>query len=130
MPKTILVVDDDPSIVHLLKEDLEMEGYRVLEGFDGQMALQMAKASSPDLIILDVNMPLISGLKALEYLRENPDTKNTPVMFLTGEASSNVYPHLETATRVVHVKKPIDLQDLNSLVRQLLEKYPQDNPET
>jgi len=129
MPKTILVVDDDPSIVHLLKEDLELEGYRVLEGYDGQMALQLAKTSNPALIILDVNMPLIGGLKTLEYLRELPATKDIPVMFLTGEASASVSPHLDAAARVTHVKKPIDLEDLNSLVRHLLEKYPIEDPE-
>jgi two-component system chemotaxis response regulator CheY len=127
MSKTILVVDDDVSIVHLLKEDLEMEGYRVLEGFDGQMALQMARASRPHLIVLDVNMPLINGLKALEYLRESAETRMIPILFLTGEASANVAPHLSSEPRVAHVKKPIDLEDLNSLVHQLLDKYPIDN---
>ncbi len=124
MASTILVIDDDPSIVHLLKENLELEGYRVLEGYDGQMALQLAKTSKPQLIVLDVNMPLINGLKALEYLRALPETKNIPILFLSGEASANVIPALESAPRVAHVKKPIDLDDLNSLVRQLLEKYP------
>jgi CheY-like chemotaxis protein len=122
--KTILVVDDDPSIVHLLKEDLEIEGYKVIEAYDGQMALTQARSARPQLIILDVNMPLLGGLKALEYLREAPETQSIPVLFLTGEASANVAPHLTSEPRVAHVKKPIDLEDLNSLVRQLLEKYP------
>jgi len=130
MPKTILVVDDDPSIVNLLKEDLEIEGYRVIFGYDGQMALQQARTSRPHLIVLDVNMPLLGGLKALEYLRESPETQRIPVLFLTGEASSNVAPHLDAQPRVAHVKKPIDLDDLNSLVRQLLEKYPTEPDET
>ena len=124
MQKTVLVVDDDPSIVHLLREDLEVEGYRVIEAFDGQMALQQARSARPHLIILDVNMPFLSGLKALEFLRESPETHKIPVLFLTGEASANVAPHLAEAPRVAHVKKPIDLEDLNSLVRQFLEKYP------
>ena len=124
--KTILVVDDDPSIVHLLKEDLEAEGYRVLEGYDGQMALQTARMTPPDLIVMDVNMPMLSGLKALEYLRASEETKRIPVLFLTGEASSRVAPQLSNEPRLAHVKKPIDLDDLNSLVRQILEKYPID----
>ena len=121
---TILVVDDDVSIVHLLKENLVELGYRVLEGYDGQAALQMAKSAQPNLIILDVNMPLINGLKALEFLRGRADTKNIPILFLTGEASAKMEPTLASAPRVAHVKKPIDLDDLNSIVRQLLEKYP------
>jgi len=121
---TILVVDDDVSIVHLLKENLVELGYRVLEGYDGQAALQMAKSAQPNLIILDVNMPLINGLKALEFLRSRADTKNIPILFLTGETSSRLEPTLAAEPRVAHVKKPIDLDDLNSIVAQLLEKYP------
>lgn len=124
MSKTILVIDDDPSIVHLLKEDLEEEGYHVLAGYDGQAALQLARSSKPQLIILDVNMPMLNGLKALEYLRERQETQNIPILFLSGEATSNVAPTLQNTPRVAHVKKPIDLDDLNSLVRQLIEKYP------
>jgi two-component system alkaline phosphatase synthesis response regulator PhoP len=130
MPKTILVVDDDSSIVNLLKEDLELEGYRVLFGYDGQSALQQARTARPHLIILDVNMPLLGGLKALEYLRESSETQKIPVLFLTGEASSNVAPKLMAEPRVAHVKKPIDLEDLNSLIRQLLEKFPIEDPES
>jgi CheY-like chemotaxis protein len=124
MASTILVVDDDTSIVHLLKENLEQEGYRVKTGYDGQMALQLAKSAKPSLIIMDVNMPMINGLKALEYLRALPETKSIPILFLSGETSSHVIPALGEASRVAHVKKPIDLEDLNSLVRELLSKYP------
>src|SRR5207302_7166908 len=124
MSRTILVVDDDASIVHLLKENLEQEGYVVLAGYDGQAALQLAKVSRPNLIILDINMPLISGLKALEHLRGISETKNIPILFLSGETSAHVVPTLESAPRVAHVKKPIDLEDLNSIVRDLLGKYP------
>lgn len=123
MSETILVIDDDPSIVNLLKEDLEMEGYVVLQGYDGQMALQMARQNKPRLIIMDVNMPLINGLKALEFLRGLQETKNIPIIFLTGEASGRVFPSVENAPRVAHLKKPIDLENLNSMVRQFLEKY-------
>ena len=124
MPKTILVVDDDPSIVNLLREDLEIEGYQVVFGYDGQMAIQKARNVRPHLIILDVNMPLLGGFKTLEYLRAAPETRSIPVLLLTGEASSNVSTHIAAQTRVSHVKKPIDLEDLNSLVRELLDKYP------
>jgi two-component system chemotaxis response regulator CheY len=124
MASTILVVDDDPSIVHLLKENLEQEGYQVLEGYDGQAALQLAKSAKPSLIIMDVNMPLINGLKALEFLRGMAETKTIPILFLSGESSAKLVPALKSDPRVSHVKKPIDLDDLNSLVRQLIEKYP------
>ena len=124
MADCILVIDDDPSIVHLLKEDLQAEGYTVIEGYDGQMALQLARLHKPNLIILDINMPLINGIKALEYLRGLKETKSIPILFLTGEASGNVPATLINAPRVAHLKKPIDLDDLNSIVHQFIEKYP------
>ena len=126
MIESILVIDDDPTLVHLLKENLESEGYRVYEGYDGQMALQMARKNHPNLIIMDVNMPMINGLKALEFLRSLEETKAIPIIFLTGEASDNVFPLLENAPRVAHLKKPIDLEHLNSMVRTYIDKYPID----
>jgi DNA-binding response OmpR family regulator len=126
MPAKILIVDDDPAIVNLLKEDLESEGYEVVCGFDGQMAIQLAKSQRPRLIILDVNMPLTSGLHAIESLRSFNETKSIPILVLTGEASRNVYPAIESLPRSAHLKKPIDLDELNSLVRHFLEKYPAD----
>jgi CheY-like chemotaxis protein len=122
--KTVLVIDDDPAIVHLLKEDLSAEGYNVLEGYDGQMALQLARQSKPDLIVMDVNMPLINGVKALEYLRGLEDTCLIPILFLTGEATGNLPQELLDAPRAAHLKKPIDLEHLNSMIRQFIAKYP------
>jgi CheY-like chemotaxis protein len=124
MAGSVLVIDDDPSIVHLLKEDLESEGYHVDQGYDGQMALQLARTNQPDLIIMDVNMPMINGLKALEYLRGLEETKGIPIIFLTGETSDRVTPTLENSARVAHLKKPIDLEHLNSMVREYIDKYP------
>jgi CheY-like chemotaxis protein len=124
MTATILIIDDDPSIVNLLKEDLETEGYRVIQGYDGQMALQLARSSRPNLIVMDVNMPMLNGLKALEYLRNLNETRAIPIIFLTGEASQSVFPSVQAASRVAHLKKPIDLEHLNSMIRQFLEKYP------
>jgi two-component system cell cycle response regulator len=120
----ILVVDDDPALVHLLRGSLEDEGYRVCVGYDGQMAVQLARQQLPDLIVLDVTMPMLNGLKVFQYLRELPETRRIPVIFLSGELSKDVYPIIEASPRVAHVKKPMDLEQLQSLIRQFLEKYP------
>ena len=123
-PSTVLVVDDDSSIVHLLKEDLEAEGYTVLEGYDGRMALDIASQSLPQLIILDLNMPGIGGVEALEILRKNLATQNIPVLFLTGESSGHLPPELAGMPRVSHLTKPIALESLNSVVRKMISQYP------
>jgi len=123
-PREILVVDDDPMIVNLLKENLEMEGYKVHCAYEGQAALRMAHAYPVNLVILDVNMPMTNGLKVLEYLRSSHDTEKIPVIFVSGEASKDVYPIVEHTPRVAHVKKPLDLESFNSLVKHFLDQYP------
>ncbi len=124
MPKTVLVVDDDPDIVRVVKDDLEAEGYGVLTGLDGQMAIRLAQGRHPDLIILDVDMPLTNGLQTFTILRHNPATQTIPVIFLTGVLSERVLPILQSAQRVAHLKKPLDLEHLNEMVRLFLQKYP------
>ncbi len=124
MSATILIVDDDPSIVNLLKETLHEDGYATLEGFDGQSAVLLARTKLPDLILLDVNMPMTNGLLAAKIMRETPETRQIPIILLTGEVSDRVIPKAEGLYRVLHIKKPVDLEELSSLVRQILQKYP------
>lgn len=124
--RQILVADDDPAIVRLLEENLKELGHTVLCAYDGQMAVRLAREHRPHLVILDVNMPMTNGLKAFEYLRSTEDTARIPVIFITGELSKNVYPQIVGASRVAHVKKPFDLENLNSLVTQFLSQYPID----
>jgi CheY-like chemotaxis protein len=69
-------------------------------------------------------MPMIHGLKAFQFLRESPETRSIPVIFVSGELSRDVYPVIESAPRVAHVKKPVDFENLNSLVKQFLKQYP------
>ena len=120
----ILVVDDDMALVHLLRESLQSSGYKVCVGYDGQQALQQARKEKPHLIVLDVAMPMLNGIKTFEYLRQATETRQIPVIFLSGELTKDVYPLIETASRVAHVKKPMDLEHLHSLIKQFLAEYP------
>src|SRR5688572_3713094 len=112
MSAMILVVDDDPSLVNLLTANLEEQGYTIISGYDGQMAIVQAKTQQPDLIIMDVNMPMTNGLRAMAAIRQNPGTQAIPIILLTGETSDRVFPKVEDASRVMHVKKPVDLDEL------------------
>lgn len=123
----ILVVDDDPEFLKLIKMSLEEEGYRILCGFDGQMALHLARLEKPDLILMDVKMPLISGLKAFQYLRRNIETSRIPVILLSGEIpAEEVYAAIGSAQRVAHIRKPMELDYLHSIVRAFLSQYTSD----
>jgi len=81
--KTILVVDDEKDIVKILQERLLANDYKVLIAFGGEEALVKAKSFHPDLIILDIMMPDLSGTTVAEKLKENRETKNIPIIFLT-----------------------------------------------
>ena len=82
---TILVVEDDTSIQDLLQEVLVEEGYRVLRAADSAHGLHLAVADRPDMILLDIGLPLSSGADMLARLRDDPTTRHIPVVALTGQ---------------------------------------------
>jgi len=84
---TILVVDDEPSIRRFLRAALERAGYSVLEAADGLEALNTASLQVPDLVLLDVALPQLSGLEVCRRIRSDPATKRTPVLLLSGQAA-------------------------------------------
>jgi putative two-component system response regulator len=84
MPAQILVVDDDPAIVELLRRMLTREGYAVVSAADGQAALDQVAVQRPDLILLDVTMPRLDGFAVCRSLKDNEETALIPVTMLTG----------------------------------------------
>jgi len=122
MPHTILIAEDEPPILAMIQKELQSRGYMVLTANNGQTAISSAKKFKPDVIVLDVAMPMTSGLKAYESLRALPETSKIPVIFLTGLPSANVYPTVAHGVKVAHLKKPVDLDDLVSLIQQFLPK--------
>ncbi|GAV21797.1 response regulator transcription factor [Carboxydothermus pertinax] len=79
----ILVVDDETPIVELIKFNLEREGYKVLEAYDGIRALEIIKKELPDLIILDIMLPGMSGLEVCKNIRNNEKTAEIPIIMLS-----------------------------------------------
>jgi CheY-like chemotaxis protein len=79
----ILTVDDVPANLDVLSQSLESDGYNVLVATSGETAIQVAKQTSPDLILLDVMMPGIDGFETCRRLKADPDTAGSPVIFLT-----------------------------------------------
>ena len=84
----ILLVDDDADILRLFSGWFTQEGYEVLPAHDGNEGREMARRFQPDLILLDIHMPVIDGYKALEYLKNDKETAHIPVLFLTNEDMS------------------------------------------
>ncbi|WP_027364838.1 response regulator [Desulfotruncus alcoholivorax] len=84
MPR-ILVVDDEKNIVELLRFNLEREGLEVIAAYDGRQAIEQARNGKPDLIILDIMLPLIDGLEVCRQLNRQPETRNIPVIMLSAK---------------------------------------------
>jgi DNA-binding response OmpR family regulator len=86
---TVLVVDDDPVIVDLLKVNFEMEGYDVLTATGGEAGLARARRGHPDVIVLDVMMPGIDGLEVARQLRDDEGTRDIPIILLSAKAQGS-----------------------------------------
>jgi CheY-like chemotaxis protein len=117
---TILVVDDDPVIQKLLSVNFEMEGYRVLTAGDGVQGLEKVKAESPDLVLLDVMMPVMDGLEAARRIRGDPATKHIPIVLLSAKAQcTDIRGGLEAGADD-YVTKPFDPLELLDKVAALI----------
>ncbi|AZQ62517.1 response regulator transcription factor [Flammeovirga pectinis] len=84
--RKILVVDDEPDIVEILGYNLKKEGYQVKTANDGKQAVEVAKEFHPELIILDIMMPVMDGVEACRQIKENPDLSEAHIIFLTARA--------------------------------------------
>jgi CheY-like chemotaxis protein len=117
----VLIADDEPEVVDLVQMMLEMEGrYTVLSAMDGLQTLDCARADRPDLILLDMRMPKLSGLGVLDRLRADPATANIPVIMLSVVTT---YPDVRTALErgaVAYLAKPFELREMTRLVAHVL----------
>ena len=121
MPKTILIADDDPTIIKLLQVNLEMEGYAVVCAFDGQDAVEKAEAQRPDLVLLDIMMPRMDGWAAREALAGIPGLRETPVIFLSARAQQTDLRRGYEAGVAEYVTKPFDPTELLEIIERVLQ---------
>jgi two-component system alkaline phosphatase synthesis response regulator PhoP len=116
---TILIVEDERNLCHLIRDNLKEQGYGVLLAFDGASALAMAKDTAPDLVILDIMLPGIDGLEVCRRLRQD---SIVPILMLTARA--------EEIDRVLglelgaddYLTKPFSMRELKARVRALLRR--------
>lgn len=119
MGSTVLVVDDEELIRWSLVEHLKQSGYDVLEGVNGQEAVELVRTASPDVVLLDLKMPVLDGMGALRAMRE--EGHDTPVIVLT--AHGGVESAIE-ATRLGaadYLSKPFDLREISLVVRKAID---------
>ncbi len=116
----ILAVDDEATHLHLIATILRAEGFEVLTAEDGQQALDVAKRNHPDLILLDVSMPLLDGWDVLQRLRDDSSTSSTPVFIVTARAQKSDIEHGRRLGVEDYITKPFDPIDLVNRIRRLL----------
>src|SRR5215475_9534535 len=119
-PSTILVVDEDPSIRDVLAQKLEALGYRTVEARNGREALEQVGRTSPDLILLDVMMPVMDGFEACRLLKDDEDTRLIPVIIMT--ALHAVEDRIKGAEVGADdfLTKPMDDRELEARIRSAL----------
>jgi DNA-binding response OmpR family regulator len=83
---TVLVIDDDPVIVKLLRVNFELEGFNVISAGDGQEGVEKARNERPDVVISDIMMPIMNGLELVSTLKSDPSTADLPVLLLSAKA--------------------------------------------
>lgn len=108
MGKIILVVEDDPKGLKLVRDLLQVSGYTTLEATDGKQGVELAKARKPDLILMDVQMPVMDGLEATKILKADPITRDIPIMALTSYAMKGDEEKILQAGCDGYITKPID----------------------
>ncbi len=120
MPKRILIVDDEKDMVSVLLQRLKAYGYEAASAGDGEEALRKIRKESFDLIILDILMPVISGTELGQILKNDPKTKNIPVIFLTALGVKEKDTGYSIAGSDIVFAKPFDSKELLDKIDELL----------
>ncbi|MBN3564067.1 MULTISPECIES: response regulator [Aliamphritea] len=117
---TILVVDDSASLRNMVTFTLKQEGYQVVEAGNGQEALTKAKGGRFDLVLTDVNMPVMDGITLCSELRKLPTFKFTPVLMLTTESSADMKQQGKSAGATGWLVKPFNPEKLISTIKRVV----------
>jgi len=122
MGRVILIVEDDPKNLKLIRDLLQIRGYTTLEATDGKQGVDMARAKMPDLILMDIQMPVMDGFEAISILKADPVTKSTPIIALTAFAMQGDREKCMEAGYNDYITKPLDTRAFVTKVKEYLEK--------
>jgi two-component system alkaline phosphatase synthesis response regulator PhoP len=118
----ILLVDDDPDILELLEYNLAKENYVLAKAVNGQQALELAKSFKPNLVILDVMMPILDGIETARQMKLMPELKSTIILFLTARGEEYTEIAAFEAGGTDYVVKPIKPRALVSRIKSMLNR--------
>lgn len=119
-PLTVLVVEDFEDTRYLMRIELEKRGYRVLEAVNGEEGVARALAERPDIILMDIGLPVLDGISATRELRQREEMRNTLIVALTAHHETEYRANALTAGCDAYLTKPIDFDWLIDLLNRLL----------
>lgn len=120
MKEKILIVEDNPQNMRLIEMLLRDKGYTLLKATDGDEALDVALRELPDLIIMDIHLPKLSGLEVTKKLRETPVSSHIPIIAITAYAMKGDKERVIEAGCDAYVSKPIDTRELPGVIAEML----------
>ena len=118
--RTILVVEDGEDARYLMRIELERLGYLVIEAEDGKKAVEMALVDRPDIILMDLSLPVMDGFAATEKIRASNELEGVPIIAVTAHQETDFRAGAKAAGFDAYVTKPIDVNWLNELIQGLL----------
>ncbi|MFM9841640.1 MAG: response regulator [Dongiaceae bacterium] len=119
-PKTILVVEDNELNMKLFHDLLEAHGYSILQTRDGMEALKLARQHKPDLILMDIQLPEVSGLEVTKWIKEDDELKNIPIIAVTAFAMKGDEEKIREGGCEAYIAKPISVTSFLKTVEQFL----------
>ena len=127
MKEKILIVEDNPLHTKLIEMTLRTKNYTLLKATDGEKALDIARKERPDLIIMDLNLPGMTGFEVTKKLRENPAFSQTPIIAITAYAMKRDREMVIESGCDAYLSKPIDTRELPGMITELLSGRKRDN---
>jgi len=118
---TILIAEDHDDVRNLTKIMVEMLGHKVVEAADGYEALEAARKHCPDLILMDIAMPVMNGVVASKLIRETRACRNTPIVAVTAYSSEYLY-NADSVTFDKVLEKPVELTDIEQVIKEFLQE--------
>jgi CheY-like chemotaxis protein len=118
--RTVMVVEDFEDNRFMMRRLLEMSGYCVLEAINGEEAIRIAEQEHPDLILMDLSLPLLDGLAATRRIREREGLRHVPIVAVSAHDTADFHAEALAAGCNDYVTKPIDFDQLEALLHRLL----------
>ena len=127
MKNAILIVEDDPKNLKLIRDLLQIKGFHTMEAVNGQQGIELAKEKKPDLILMDVQMPVMDGLAATKILKSDGETKAIPIVSLTAYAMKGDEEKIREAGCDGYITKPINTREFLTTIAEYLPEKPNPN---